>query len=303
MTAETLPDRVREFFTLREATRQVAAIPAETRASVFRDARIGFQKREAAETLWPRGSTAEALQLARAAVELVQSALAKFPEPYPAWLEQGKTLAADATKRLAEVPLPVLEADTLPAHEELFRALIDALIAIETLAGPTLAAPSDLRRVSNVRIVSAVTGVVVAIALLVFWLHAPAFSHAIASGQIATEGPERAIDGSPTTAWALPDKVGQGWLDLTLGKPRAVRALHVLPSNPPWNDRAAKDTRIDALLDGVIVKSVDVSFPEPVGKDANWIDVTLDAPKSDHIRITVKSNYKASGAIGEVEIK
>jgi F5/8 type C domain-containing protein len=303
MTAETLPDRVREFFTLREATRQVAAIPAEARASVFRDARIGFQKREAAETLWPRGSTAEALQLARDAVDLVQSALAKFPEPSPAWLEQGKTLAADATKRLADVPLPVLEADTLPAHEALFRALIDALIAIETLAGTTLAAPNDLRRVRNVRIVSTVTGVVAAIALLVFWLHAPAFSRAIASGQIATEGPERAIDGSPTTAWALPDKVGQGWLDLTLGRPRAVRALRILPSNPPWNDRAAKDTRIDALLDGVIVKSVDVSFPEPVGKDANWIDVTLDAPKSDHIRITVKNNYKASGAIGEVEIK
>jgi hypothetical protein len=53
----------------------------------------------------------------------------------------------------------------------------------------------------------------------------------------------------------------------------------------------------------VIVKSVDVSFPEPVGKDSNWTDVTLDAPKSDHIRITVKNNYKASAGIGEVEIK
>jgi hypothetical protein len=46
-----------------------------------------------------------------------------------------------------------------------------------------------------------------------------------------------------------------------------------------------------------------VTFPEPPGKDPSWTDVPLDAPKSDHIRITVKSNYKVSAGIAEVEIK
>ena len=142
--------------------------------------------------------------------------------------------------------------------------------------------------------------------MLTLWLRTPAFSHALASGQYAPDfGPEKAIDGDPGTAWVLADHVGQGWLDLTLAKPRAVRALRVLSSNQPFNDRAAKDVRIDALLEGVIVKSLDVTFPDPPpqGKDAIWTDVKLDAPKSDHVRITVKNNYKVSAGIGEVEIK
>ncbi|MGO8994015.1 MAG: discoidin domain-containing protein [Polyangiaceae bacterium] len=303
MTAATFQDRVVEFFTLREAARQIAAVPEETRASIFRDMRVAFQKREAAETLWPRGSTAEALKLASTALDTVTSSLSAFPEPHPAWLERARTLAADATKRITDVRLPTLESETQPAHEALFRALVDALIAIEEYAGVSLAAPSDLRRIRNLRVAATGFGVVVAIGLLAYWLHTPAFSHALASGQLADYSPDKAIDGDPTTPWLLPDHVAQGWLDLTLGKPRSVRALRVLASNPPWNDRDVKDARFDALLDGVILKSLDVTFPEPQGKDPNWNDVNLDAPKCDHIRITVKSNYKVGAGIAEVEIK
>jgi hypothetical protein len=303
MTAATIQDRVLEFFTLREATRQVAAVPEETRSSVFREMRVAFQKREAAETLWPRGSTAEALQLARAAIETVTKALASFPEPLAPWVERARTLAADATKQLADARLPTLETDTQPSNEALFRALIDALIAIEDSAGVSLAAPSDLRRIRNARVMTTSFLAVLGLALMWFALHKPAFSKAAASGQLADYAPEKAIDGDPNTAWLLPDHVGQGWLDLTLGKARSVGILHILASNPPWNDRDVKDAHIDALLDGVIVKSTDFTFPEPPGKDASWTDVPLDAPKSDHIRITVKSNYKVSAGIAEVEIK
>ena len=303
MTVTSLQDRVLEFFTLREATRRIDAVPEATRGSVFRDARVAFQKREAAETLWPRGSTAEALELASSAIDFASAALAAYPEPYPAWLERAKTLAADAKKRVAEVPLPVLEAETQPAHEELFRALVDALIAIESSAATSLAAPSDLRRIRTLRIAGAGAGAVVAIALLVIWLRTPPFSHALASGQYSADfGPEKAIDGDPNTQWVLPDRAGQGWLDLTLGKPRAVRTIRVLTADPPTTTAPRRTSRIDALLDGVIVKTVDATFPDvlPAGKDATWADVKLDAPKSDHIRFTVKSNYKLSAGIAEV---
>ena len=305
MNAASLQDRVVEFFTLREAGRQLAAIPEETRSSVYRDLRIAFQRREAAETLWPRGSTAEALQLAVEALELARSSLAAFPaEPRPSWLADAQAVAAEASKRLADVRLPVLEADTLPSHDEVFRAIVDAIIAIEELAGVSLAAPADLRRIRSTRIAAAAFALVVVVAGTARALHTPAFSRAAASGQYDGEsGPEKAYDGEVGSAWILPDRVSQGWLELTLSKPRAIHAIHIVPSNPPYNDRDVKDARIDAMLEGVIVKSVDVTFPEPVGKEPSWNDVILDAPKCDHLRITAKSNYRQGVSIAEIELK
>ena len=116
----------------------------------------------------------------------------------------------------------------------------------------SLAAPSDLRRIRNLRVAATGFGVVVAIGLLAYWLHTPAFSHALASGQLADYSPDKAINGDPTTPWLLPDHVSQGWLDLTLGKARPIKTLRIVPSKPPENDRDVKDARFDALLDGVI---------------------------------------------------
>jgi hypothetical protein len=305
MFAATIQNRVVEFFTLREATRDLGAISEETRNSVFRGLRIAFQKREAAETLWPRGSTAEAVGLAVAGLEAATTALASFPtEPPPPWVTRGQAIAAEASKRLEDVKPPALEKDTVPAHEEAFRATIDALIAIEELAGAKLAAPTDLRRLRNVRLTGAVVGGLILLFLLVRVLHTPDFARATASGQYNAEtGPDKTIDGDVTTAWALPDHVGQGWIDVELGKARSVHALHLVPSNPPANDRGIKDARVEALLGGAPVKSVDVSFPEPTGKNPNWADVVLDAPRCDHIRITVKSGLKLGTAIATIELK
>src|ERR1700722_6608588 len=125
MFAASIQNRVVEFFTLREATRDLATVSEETRNSVFRGLRIAFQKREAAETLWPRGSTAEALRPPLAGVEAGTAALASFAtEPPPEWITRARAIAAEASKRLADVKLPALEAETLPVHEEVFRATI-----------------------------------------------------------------------------------------------------------------------------------------------------------------------------------
>jgi hypothetical protein len=304
MIAASIPNRVVEFFTLREATREVAAVPEETRNSVFRGLRLAFQKREAAETLWPRGSTAEALRLAVAGLEAAAGALSAFPtEPPPSWVTRAQAIAGEASKRVADVPLPSLEKETVPAHETVFRSLIDALIAIEELAGVKLAAPIDLRRIRNVRVATAAIGAVLALVVLVRMLQAPTFSKATASSQHNPEnGPDKAIDGDVMVSWALPDRA-LGWIDFELGRSRSIHGIRLVPSDPPYNDRGIKDARIDAFLKGTLVKSVDASFPEPVGKDPNWSEVVLDAPKSDHLRVTVKSTYKTGGAIGEFELK
>ncbi len=86
-TSATLQDRIVEFFTLRQAMRLVEAVPEATRTLAFRGLRVAFQQREAAETLWPRGSTAEALKLAAAALEGATTSLAAFPtEAQLGWL-------------------------------------------------------------------------------------------------------------------------------------------------------------------------------------------------------------------------
>jgi hypothetical protein len=303
--APSFSDRVREFFTLADAARQLESVPEATRVSLHHDMRLAFQKREAAETLWPRGSSAEALALVRAGVETASGALAALPEPHAAWVARARTLAGDAKRKLDGAKLPSLEPEVAPADEELFRACVDALTAIEETAGVSLAAPADLRRIRGARIAGAAAFAVVAVGLLAFVLHKPPFSHATASAQLVGDyAPDKAIDGDPMTWWLLPEHMSQGWIDLELTSPRSVHALRVVASNPPWNDRNVKEAHIDAMFQGAVVKSADVTFPDAQGKEPNWTDVALDAPKSDHIRISVKSNYRPiAGGFAEVEIK
>jgi hypothetical protein len=191
----------------------------------------------------------------------------------------------------------------LPSHEETFRALIEALLAIEDCAGVSFAAPAELRRIRNARVTMAIVGGTLFLAGLIFWLYTPMFAKATASGQYNDNAPEKAIDGNIATGWFLPDHVSQGWIDLTLGKMRPIKTVHILASNPPYNDRDIKDARIDAMLGDQVVKSLDMTFPEPQGKDPNWTDVNLDAPASDHLRISAKCNYKLGLGIAEVSIK
>jgi hypothetical protein len=293
-----------EYFTLREAAQAVAAIPAETRASALRDLRRAFQMREAAETLWPRGSAAEALKLAVASLDVVRSALAALSlEPPPPWLVRARALADDAKGGLGDAAPPALEREIEAAHEATFRPLVEALAAIEECVGPGLVSPGDLPGLRRARRATAIALGVALVAGLVYWLRPATFSGATASTFVNDSTADKAIDGDTSTGWNLPDHVSQGWIDLALARPRPIDTLRVVTSNPPWNDRSVKDVRIEAILGGTVVKSLDWTFPQPIGRDPNWNEVKLDAPMSDHLRITVKSGYRDALGIAEIELK
>jgi hypothetical protein len=245
---------------------------------------------------------AEALKLARAALDITTKSLDALPaEGRPGWVADAQALAAEAHRRTTGVPLPELERDARPTDEDTFRTIIDALLAVEDRAGTMLVSPAEIGRLRAQRLVATGAIAVLGVAFLVWMFHVPMFSKATSSAQFAEFGPDNAIDGDVKTCWILPGATG--WLDLTLGKPRAVAALRVVSGNPPLNDRLVKDVHIEAFMNGAVVKALDFTFREPPGPDADWTTIPLGAPKSDRIRITVKSNYKLSPGLAEVQIE
>ncbi len=302
-----LPHRVREFLTLREAERESRALPEDVRAKTTYGLALAFQKREAAEALWPRGCAAEALLLAKASVDLAASVLESFDtgdeSTKPAWMARARAIADGARKLAASTKLPELEADARPSDEETFRALIGAAVEIETVVGLGLAAPHDISATRRARVSTTVGLLLLTVVVLAWWFHTPLVLHATASAQFMGNYPaENVVDDNPKTAWLLPDKQ-TGWVDVTLGKPRWVGGLRIVSSNPPYNDRSVEKARIEAFAGDRIVKTADVTFREPpAGTEPDWTDVSLGA-KCDRVRINVQSFYKNAASIAEVQIK
>src|SRR5450755_1279489 len=122
MNAVPLRDSVFEFFTLRRAEGEARALEGDVASAIVRDLAVAFQRRKAAETLWPRESAAEAIKLARAALEGASSSLAKAAallSPTPSWIESARAVATAASAEAPEIP--DVEADVRAEHETTFR--------------------------------------------------------------------------------------------------------------------------------------------------------------------------------------
>jgi len=305
MNQAAISHRLREFFTLRDAERESRALPEETRAMTTHALTLAFQKREAAETLWPRGCAAEALALAKASLDGTAAALAALAagtEAKPAWLTRAQTAVEAALARTEATKLPELETDVRANDEEVFRAMIEATLEVERATGLALATPRDIAGTRRGRRVTVIGLAAVTVAVLGWWFHTPLVVHATASGSLpGSYAADNAVDDDVKTAWLLPDHQN-GWLDLSFGKARSVGKLHLVPGNPPYNDRDVKDAHVTAYLSDRIVKTKGVTFPEPAGADAEWSDVPLDT-KCDRIRIEVRSYYKVGAGIAEVQVK
>jgi hypothetical protein len=304
MRLPALTNHVREFFTLREAERAARAFSVDVRAPAKRAFDLAVQRREAAETLWPRGSAAEALKLATLSLEgmsAVLDALAGGLEERAPWLTTALSILAEANRRIRDVKRPELEAELQPSHDGTFQLVVDSLLAVEDLVRPEVLSIAQINRLRRQRAVLALlvaAGIVLVLALAP---RAPAFSHAEASTTQGEHVASRAIDGDTKTWWVLPPGQ-QGWIDLTLTKPRAVHRLRIIGGNPPWHDDLTKEAHIEAFLGADVVKATDVTFRTPPTSEPDWTDVTLDAPKCDRIRISLRSEWKGAGTIGEVEL-
>jgi hypothetical protein len=296
-----------EFFTLKEAERTVRELPTDARSALAGALTLAAQRREAAETLWPRGNMAVAFGLALEALEAAEGGLASFrdaTQSSPGWLEAGHALTTAARARVTGVARPQLEADIGPAHEESFEKLVDALIGLEEATQRWAGGPSQIAQLRRRRWITAGIVGILAIFGLVRLFHVPTFSNAVASEEInPVEDPAKnAIDGDPKTSWFLPDG-RPGWIDLTLTKPRPVRAVRIAQGNPPWGDRTTKDARVETYLGTTLLKGVDVTLADPPASDVGWTDVAIDSPVCDRVRFVVKTAHKRGGGLAELEVK
>ena len=306
MSALPWRDRLVEFFTLSRAEEELRTMPEDFRSWLAREFSISFQKREAAETLWPRGSGAEALRLARAgldtALSAVGSASTRLPGA-PEWLQRARVLLQGARERIGPGRLPALEGHVQAAEENTFRVMIDALLELEDVIGHSLEGAERLGQIRRGRWIATGISSVLAICFLAWLFHVPKFSAAISSAD--AEPPyaaNMAIDGDLNTGWYLPDRQ-TGWIELTLSKPQTIGVLRVANGFPPRGDRGTKGARVETFLNGKLVKTLDVTLPEPPKNDVVWTDLPLGSGRCDRLRLTVMSYYRNGAGVEEIEVK
>lgn len=294
---------LREFFVLKDAEARSTKLPADVRASLARDVTIARQKREAAEVLWLGGGTAEALALARDALDRIATAVehAHAVDAAPPVPEAAAALRSEVTAK----PLPALDADVVDADTPRFNAMLAAHDELRSLVEPAATPPTELPRKRLVRAAWAAGAVAALVVGAIYLGRTPRVLSAQASAayddaHIAA----KAVDGRNETEWLPLDKQ-LGWLDVTVLPARKVKRVKLLNGhNPPHNDRQTKEYRLVLTsAGGKVLKTVDNSFGE---FSASPTMVTIDvntSEKVEKIRVEVKSFHNSGAAIAEVEVE
>jgi len=266
------------------------------RAALVRDLALARQKREAARHLFHHGARADALALAVASLASARRAAEKVPAA-----EDVVTRAASLARAIEVEPLPELDDDVRPAHDDLLEELLDASLALESdLADATLV-PRAARTLRGVRQGVALALLVVA-GLIAFLLlrKRPYAVEASATAEPALVA-DHLIDGDQQTEWALPDQTA-GFVDFIPSRPRSVRRIRILNSkNLPGPDRGTREFRVEVTANGKVEKLVDESFTA-FSREPQWKTIELGVDHVQRIRVVVKSWFGAGGGLTEVVV-
>jgi len=293
-----LVDDVREFFLLREAEKRASAIAPETRETVSRELERARQKRDAAEALWTHGRPAEALVLARAALELAITAS-----------EKAGTTVDEAVKQLhaSAAELPELDRDVKSAQGELYRKMVDGSTALDAAITPAVLSARERTtiKVSRISITAAI--VFACLAVLVVWVRRPGAVKATASSVWGAKFvAANAVDGIDGTEWLLPD-AQPGYLDIELVPPRSVKKLKMLNgTNAKDPERAINEYELQffaAGQDTQPVKTLTGSFGATFNPTPPWTTVDVGVgDKIARVRLNVKSWTGRGASLAEIVI-
>lgn len=301
-----------EFFTLKDAARQVDSVADSTREGVRTSLLLSRQKSICAETLWANGHAAEGLALALGALKASEQAAKSLdgsdePNVDNTLAQRGLSKAdvefvRGALTRSSDAA-PQLDRDVSPAHAELFHAALRARAMVDAKLSASTFTHRDLRwtRISR-GILSALAASGLAVGAY-FLMRTPNGTFATASDYFTQNpqyAPENVIDGTADTFWLLPDGA-TGWVEASISPPRHVSSVRVInTSNPPWGDRGTHDYRVEAYSRGAVVETAEGSFDAATSPPNDHV---INADDVDRVRIVVLSHHGHGGGIAELEIR
>jgi hypothetical protein len=105
-------------------------------------------------------------------------------------------------------------------------------------------------------------------------------------------------DGNTRTEWLLPNRSG-GWVEVAFGK-RDLTAVKLLNcSNPPPNDRASRDVRVECLRGKQVVGTVKHTFPT-LSPTPTWVRLPLACKGIDRVRVLIDTWHNWGGGLAEL---
>ena len=293
---------LREFFVLKEAEALSTKLSADVRESVARDVTIARQKREAAEVLWLGGGPAEALILARDALDHIARAVERAHEggAGPALPPKLAELRTDVSSK----PLPAIDTELGDADPVRFYAMIAAHDELRSLVEPAAMSRTEVVRRRRGRTAWAAGAAVVLVLFAYFATRTPRVLKPAASAAYdEAHNAAQSVDGRTETEWLLPNKQ-TGWIEFTVLPTRKLKRIKLLNGhNPPYNDRQTKDYHLDVIgAGGKVLKTIDGSFGD-FNTAPSPVVLALDtAERVERIRFEVKSFHKDGAALSEVEV-
>lgn len=321
MSTIALPEprsRLVEFFTLRLSRALSAIGPDASRIGRTQSLGLIAQRRSAAEVLWSAGQPAEALRLL---VEAARLANQTFDDTWRS-LAEGEELdlesrlhrvgasrrearsATNVLERLDSLRLPVLDDEVVAGDSNAYATILDAVVLIERLVRGTTMTNASARVRLAIRWLLAASALVAIVAGVVIGLRKPMMT---ASASASFDGgpryaADRVLDGDPSTSWCLPDN-SQGFIDLRLREPQTITNVTVTNShNPPAEDRATKEFRVELFDGDRKIATKDTRFPV-FSSNPQPMRVPVTGNHVTRIRVQVLSHHKTGACLAEVGLE
>ena len=220
--------------------------------------------------------------------ERVLSRLGATPEE----LAQARAAQTGATS-----PRPQLNEEISPAHRRYCRTAVWIAETALGRVGRLASTPSRIVVSRFLRIGALVAGLVVLVVALSA-LRGRVSVRASAQFPDSRFAASHVNDGNPKTEWLLPSRVA-GSVEIGFSK-RDIAAIKVLNSaNPPHNDRATKDFRVECLRGGQVVHTSKHAFPV-VSATPEWMRIAAPCKGVDTVRVLVDSWHVNGGGLAEV---
>lgn len=300
-------------FLLRDAEALARRLSDEDRRRLRDQIARARQKVESAKVLWSSEQYVEGLRLCEeglseslGAVELAGPAFAEEASSDDGVWERVLTQLGASPEELAQARAaltgpgpsrPSLNGEVTPQHRRYTRTAVwvseSALSRVGRLAtGPARIVASRFLRLASV------AAVFIAVVAGVVTLGTKTWVKASGEYPDARFVAKHAIDGNPRTEWLLPNRVA-GSIEVSFSK-RDLSAVKLLNcSNPPPNDRASRDVRVECLRDDKPLGTAKHTFPT-LSPNPTWVRIPLACKGADGVRIWIDTWHNWGGGLAEL---